>query len=162
MAAMRRQDRIVMTATRAGTEKNATFFARYFVEALRDSTADTDKNEIISALEAFKYADQKTAKYYETQKRLSTEHAILEDTGKGEGLLAVRRGYDQISLIGQDQPLLQRRERRGRRAGSWGGEQPLGSILIRDHRGEGGVFVVRTGGGDGQHSLVLVAGLLPE
>ena len=86
MAALRRQDRVVVTATRAGTEKNATLFARYFVEALRDSAADTDKNEIISALEAFKYADQKTVKFYETQKRLATEHAILEDTGKGDGV----------------------------------------------------------------------------
>ncbi len=88
MAALRRQDRVVITATRAGTEKNATLFARYFVEALRDAAADTDKNEVISALEAFKYADQKTAKFYETQKRLATEHAILEDTGKGEGVRA--------------------------------------------------------------------------
>ncbi len=86
MAALRRQDRIVITATRAGTEKNATLFARYFVEALRDAAADTDKNEVISALEAFKYADQKTAKFYETQKRLATEHAVLEDTGKGDGV----------------------------------------------------------------------------
>jgi len=86
MAALRRQDRIVVTATRAGTEKNATLFARYFVEALRDAAADTDKNEMISALEAFRYADQKTVKFYETQKRLATEHAILEDTGKGDGV----------------------------------------------------------------------------
>lgn len=86
MPALRRQDRIVIAATRAGTEKNATLFARYFVEALRDAAADTDKNEVISALEAFKYADQKTAKFYETQKRLATEHAVLEDTGKGEGV----------------------------------------------------------------------------
>jgi hypothetical protein len=86
MAALRRQDRIVIAATRAGTEKNATLFARYFVEALRDAAADTDKNETISALEAFKYADQKTAKFYETQKRLATEHAVLEDTGKGDGV----------------------------------------------------------------------------
>jgi hypothetical protein len=86
MPALRRQDRTVITATRVGTEKNATLFARYFVEALRDAAADTDKNEVISALEAFKYADQKTAKFYETQKRLATEHAILEDTGKGDGV----------------------------------------------------------------------------
>ena len=58
-----------------------------------------DKNEVISALEAFQYADRKTAAFYETQKRLATEHAVIEDTGKkeavraataesGEGLLA--------------------------------------------------------------------------
>ena len=63
-------------------------FARYWVEALRDPAADTDKNETISALEAFRYADKKTAAFYETQKRLATEHAVLEDTGKGEGVRA--------------------------------------------------------------------------
>jgi len=44
-----------------------------------------DKNEAISALEAFHYAQRKTADFYESQKRLATEHAVLEDTGKGEG-----------------------------------------------------------------------------
>ena len=41
---------------------------------------------MISALEAFQYAEQKTTKFYETNKRLATEHAVLEDTGKGEGV----------------------------------------------------------------------------
>ncbi len=40
----------------------------------------------ITALEAFRYAEEKTAKFYETQKRLSTEHALIEDAGKGEGV----------------------------------------------------------------------------
>ena len=55
------------------------------MEALRDPAADTDKNESVSALEAFTYAEQKTAQFYDTQKRLATEHPTLEDTGKGEG-----------------------------------------------------------------------------
>jgi hypothetical protein len=80
--------RVVVTATKAGTEKNATVFARYWIEALRDPTTDTDKNEAISALEAYRYAEQKTAKFFETQKRLATEHALIEDTGKGEGTKA--------------------------------------------------------------------------
>ena len=54
-------------------------------EALRDPAADTDKNETVSALEAFKYAQAKTAKFYEDQKRLATEHSVMEDTGKGSG-----------------------------------------------------------------------------
>jgi hypothetical protein len=83
---LRKTNRVVVTATKSGTEKNATIFARYWVEALRDPAADTDKNEAISALEAFRYADRKTVSYYETQKRLATEHALLEDTGKGEGV----------------------------------------------------------------------------
>ncbi|MEK7407398.1 MAG: hypothetical protein AAB225_20165 [Acidobacteriota bacterium] len=82
---LRKENRVVITATKSGTEKNATVFARYWVEGLRDPSADTDKNEAISALEAFRYAAEKTAKFYEGQKRLATEHPLLEDTGKGAG-----------------------------------------------------------------------------
>jgi hypothetical protein len=84
-AALEKPNRVVITATKSGNEKNATVFARYWVEALRDPAADTDKNESVSALEAFTYAEQKTAQFYDTQKRLATEHPTLEDTGKGEG-----------------------------------------------------------------------------
>jgi hypothetical protein len=83
--ALRRPNRVVITATKTGSEKNATVFARYWAEALRDPAADTDKNEAVSALEAFHFAQKKTTEYFETQKRLATEHAVLEDTGKGEG-----------------------------------------------------------------------------
>ena len=81
-----RPTRVVICATKTGSEKNATVFARYWAEALRDPAADMDKNETITALEAFKYAEQKTAGFFETNKRLATEHALLEDTGKGEGV----------------------------------------------------------------------------
>jgi Peptidase C13 family len=80
---LRRPNRIVIAATKSGSEKNATTFARYFAEALREPAADTDKNEAISALEAFKYAQQKTKEFFDTQKRLATEHSVIEDTGKG-------------------------------------------------------------------------------
>ena len=82
---LRRPTRVVITATKSGTEKNATVFARYWAEALRDPAADTDKNEAVSALEAFHYAQRKTTEFFDTNKRLATEHAVLEDTGKGEG-----------------------------------------------------------------------------
>ena len=88
IGALQKPGRIVIAATKVGTEKNATVFARYWVEALRDSSADVDKNEAISALEAFQYADRKTAAFYESQKRLATEHAVIEDTGKKEGVRA--------------------------------------------------------------------------
>jgi hypothetical protein len=83
--ALRRPTRIVIAATKTGSEKNATVFGRYWAEALRDPAADSDKNEAISALEAFNYAAAKTTEFFDTQKRLATEHAVLEDTGKGEG-----------------------------------------------------------------------------
>jgi len=86
--ALRKPNRIVITATKSGTEKNATVFAKYWAEALTDPAADVDKNDTVTALEAFKFAEQKTANYYETNKRLATEHPVLEDTGKGEGVKA--------------------------------------------------------------------------
>jgi hypothetical protein len=82
---LRRPNRIVIAATKTGSEKNATNFARYFAEALREPAADTDKNESISALEAFRYAQTKTTEFFDTQKRLATEHSVIEDTGKGSG-----------------------------------------------------------------------------
>jgi hypothetical protein len=77
--ALRRPNRVVITATRGGHEKNATVFGRYWVEALRDSSADTDKSESISALEAFRFAERKTADFYASQQRIATEHPVLED-----------------------------------------------------------------------------------
>lgn len=88
VGALQRAGRIVIAATKTGTEKNATVFARYWVDALRDGSADADKNETITALEAFIFADRKAAAFYESQKRLATEHPVFEDTGKKEAVRA--------------------------------------------------------------------------
>ena len=88
IAFLRKPNRVVIAATKNGTERNATVFARYWAEALADPAADNDKNDVVSALEAFRFADKKTAAFYESQTRLATEHAVLEDTGKGEGVRA--------------------------------------------------------------------------
>ena len=99
LEALAKKDRIVITATKSGTEKNAPVFARYWIDALHDPAADADKNGTVSALEAFLYAQKKTAAYFESEKLLATEHAQLDDTGSrtaardpkaenGQGLLA--------------------------------------------------------------------------
>jgi hypothetical protein len=82
--ALERPGRAVITATKSGMEKNATVFARYWVEAFQDPSADTDKSDSVSAMEAFHYATQKTAAFYEAEKRLATEHAVFNDVGHGE------------------------------------------------------------------------------
>ena len=79
VSVLKKENRTVITATKSGMEKNATVFARYWVEALRDPAADLDKNETISALEAFQYAEKKTAQFYSEQKRLATEHPQIDD-----------------------------------------------------------------------------------
>jgi hypothetical protein len=99
--ALARKGRILITATKSGTEKNATVFPRYWIDALHDPAADTDKNGTLSTLEVYRYTAQKTAAYFESEKLLATEHPTLTDTGtvvgardpgaeNGQGLLAAR------------------------------------------------------------------------
>jgi hypothetical protein len=82
--ALEKPGRAVIAATKSGTEKNATVFARYWVDALRDPSADADKSDSVSAMEAFVYATEKTAAFYDAEKRLATEHAVFNDVGHGE------------------------------------------------------------------------------
>ena len=91
-----RPGRAVVAATKSGTEKNATVFARYWVEALEDPAADTDKSDSVSAMEAFTYASKKTAAFYDSEKRLATEHAVFNDTGKGEAVRQAGNGQGTL------------------------------------------------------------------
>jgi len=99
VAALERPGRAVVVATKSGTEKNATVFARYWVEALQDPSADTDKSDSISAAEAFVYADRKTADFYTSQKRLATEHPQFEDTGKGDAVRSAALGQGREGAL---------------------------------------------------------------
>ncbi len=93
--ALQRPGRGVIAATKSGTEKNATVFARYWVEAMQDPAADVDKSDSISALEAFEYAERKTSGFYESQKRLATEHATLRGyRARRGGAVGKREGGD--------------------------------------------------------------------
>ena len=92
MPALERPGRAVITATKSGTEKNATVFASYWVEALEDPSADTDKSDSVSAMEAFVYAAKKTAAFYDAQKRLATEHAVFDDIGHGDSVRTAENG----------------------------------------------------------------------
>ncbi len=102
--ALQRPSRTVITATKSGTEKNAVAFPRYWIEALRDPAADTDKNEVVSALEAFKFAEAKTREFYERNKRLATEHPML-DGGEPQG--PVNAGRFALLRIGSVQKAAQ-------------------------------------------------------
>ena len=76
---------VTITATRSGQEQNATRFPEFFIAALGNPEADTDKNGRISVLEAFDYATKATASFYDQQGRLATEHALIDDNGDGVG-----------------------------------------------------------------------------
>ena len=108
--ALKRANRVVISATKSGSEKNATVFARYWVEALNDPTADLDKNGSISAGEAFKYAERKTKAFYDEQKRLSTEHAVLDDPAKANTFAVVRLNAETASADPAKRALQARRD----------------------------------------------------
>jgi hypothetical protein len=77
--------RIVLTATRSGSEQNATVFADHFIAGLLEGAADADKNGRVSVLEAFNYATKLTADWYKQKNRLATEHALIDDNADGTG-----------------------------------------------------------------------------
>lgn len=79
--------RVVITATSSGREYHATLFGDYFVAAFAAAGADRDKDERISLLEAFDYARREVQRSFESEKRLLTEHALLDDNGDGQGSL---------------------------------------------------------------------------
>ena len=95
-SSLEKPNRAVITATKSGSEKNATIFARYWVEALRDPVADADKNETVSAQEAFVYAERKTSQFYETQKRLATEHPSVGE-GPASQIALLYMGATQVA-----------------------------------------------------------------
>jgi hypothetical protein len=94
-------NRVIITATKSAFERNESHFAQFFVDALTRDVADVDKDGRVSLLEAFRYATAETKRAYETDTKLQTEHAQLDDMGlktgvadpdgrTGQGLLARR------------------------------------------------------------------------
>jgi hypothetical protein len=79
LEALSGENRVVVTATKSGLERNETVFGGYFVEAYAEEGADVNKDDAVSVLEAFEYARLQVASFYEGENRLQTEHAVLED-----------------------------------------------------------------------------------
>ena len=78
-------NRAIVTATKSSLERNGTIFANHFASALAGEGADVDKDGGVSLLEAFTYARREVARAYESENRLLTEHAQLDDDGDGVG-----------------------------------------------------------------------------
>ncbi|MEP6689994.1 MAG: hypothetical protein ABJD07_02490 [Gemmatimonadaceae bacterium] len=78
-------NRVVITATKSAVERNESIFARYFVAAFAADGADADKDGRVSLLEAFDYARTEVARAYESDNKLQSEHAMLDDDGDGVG-----------------------------------------------------------------------------
>lgn len=98
LPALSRSGRVVITATKSPFERNATRFGGQFVAALAAAGADADKDGRVSMLEAFLFARRETGRIYESDNRLLTEHAVLDDNGDKQGSAAPGAEGDDGSL----------------------------------------------------------------
>ena len=80
--------RVIITATRSGSEVNYARFGIYLADAIANPAADLDKDGQTSLLEAFLAASRGVEDFYQTAGRLATEHALLDDNGDGLGVAA--------------------------------------------------------------------------
>jgi len=88
LPALSAPNRIVITATRAGSEVNYARFGEYFAAALVSEDSDIDQDGQISVLEAFVTAAQKVKAFYDDNNRMMSEHATIDDHGDKAGITA--------------------------------------------------------------------------
>lgn len=77
------EQRVVITATRSGVERHATRFGIRFAAALANDAADIDKNQIVTAGEAFEFAARGVRDYFEGNGQLATEHPRISGDRAG-------------------------------------------------------------------------------
>lgn len=77
-------ERVIVTATSSASENLAPRFGGHFVTAFTEE-ADRDKDGRVSLKEAFVHASTMVEKDFERERRIRTEHALLDDDGDGAG-----------------------------------------------------------------------------
>ena len=91
--------RVIIAATKSGTEQNFTRFGEHFVKAIAASDSDLDHDDQVSVLEAFLSASARVRDFYDSEARIVTEHALIDDNGDGKGTPATM--FRAARAIGQ-------------------------------------------------------------
>lgn len=92
--ALKGKGRVVVTATNSPAQKYATVFPEYFVKAMSEASSDLDKNGRTSIFEVFEATSVAVRQHYEQRGQLTTERALLDDNGDGEGVEEGAEGTD--------------------------------------------------------------------
>ena len=85
MNALSGKNRVIITATRSGFERNFCRLGGFLAKAIGNLEADIDKDGQTSLLEAWLAASRYSADFYKNENRLSPEHPLLDDNGDGKG-----------------------------------------------------------------------------
>jgi hypothetical protein len=92
------QGRVIVTATKSGTEQNYARFGGMFAAAIASMDSDLDHDDEISIHEAFLKASVDVQRFYDSKDRIATEHALIDDNGDGRGTPAsVFRGIRVVT-----------------------------------------------------------------
>lgn len=90
------EERVIITATRSGSEYFETTLADFLLDAFTSEEADFNKDKRISLFEAFKFAKSRQDAWYEEKRRLRAEHPLLDDNGDGRGTDDLEKGADGL------------------------------------------------------------------
>ena len=79
------KNRVIVTATKSGSQYNFARFGEYFAKAISSIDSDLDHDDEVSVHEAFLRASSEVKQFYEAAARISTEHALIDDNGDKRG-----------------------------------------------------------------------------
>ena len=78
MESLQADNRLVITATRTGLQKNVSVFSRFWAEGADRSNVDLNKNEIVSIAELYDYTLERVTDYYESENLIASEASLIE------------------------------------------------------------------------------------
>lgn len=104
-----RPERIVIAATKSGGERTATRFAQFWAQAMTTPAADLNRDDLVTASEAFEYAQRAVETSFRTDASLATEHSRME--GESTAAFAVARFGAARTYAGDAQVAALLRER---------------------------------------------------
>ena len=122
-------NRVIITATRSGGERNATRFGGFWAEALTTDAADRDKDGTVTAQEAYDYAVRRVGDVFKSDAALQSEHAKL--TGANAGRFVVAR-LGAAALFASDAELIALRKQQSGIEQRLAQLKPLKATLSKD------------------------------
>ncbi len=90
------EKRVVVTATKSGTQYFETNFMDFFLDAIASHRSDANKDGRVSLLEAFTFARTSQDNWFEEKRRIRAEHPLLDDNGDGIGSQRLKDSKDGL------------------------------------------------------------------